>query len=124
MKVALFVSSEKPQGGGSYTFESQLLDLFLKSYSESKHTFVLYTSDRGISNYVLDPSLTIVSPPYSSLLQRIKSGILVLAKVCVGKLWQPVGEFLVKKWHKHNTLKLHRFYFSLIILTCCVCAIS
>ena len=106
MKVALFFSSEKPQSGGSYTFESQLLDLFLKSYSESKHTFVLYTSDRGISNYVLDPSLPIVSPPYSSLLERIKSGILVLAKVCVGKLWQPVGEFLVKKWHKHNTLKL------------------
>ena len=42
MKVALFVSCQVPEAGGSFTFESQLLDTLLQLHAKSRHTFILF----------------------------------------------------------------------------------
>jgi glycosyltransferase involved in cell wall biosynthesis len=103
MKVALFVSSYSPEAGGSYTFEHQLIDTLLKSHVESRHTFVLYASDRPGSNFILNPALKTV-PDHSILKERARSKILEFAKDIVYKFSYPIGNFLVERWHKNYTL--------------------
>ncbi|WP_396135729.1 glycosyltransferase family 4 protein [Chamaesiphon sp. VAR_69_metabat_338] len=103
MKVALFVSSYTPETGGSYTFEHQLLDTLLKSYAESKHTFVLYASNRPGSKYRLDPTLQTV-PTQITAKQEVKSQILGLARNIAYGLSDSIGNYLVERWHKQYTL--------------------
>jgi glycosyltransferase involved in cell wall biosynthesis len=78
MKVALFISDNQvPSVGGGYTFQSQLIDAVLKLNSESKHTFIFYTSEKR----VLDPDLLYSSniSSYSEKIDRawIKSRLLI-----------------------------------------------
>ncbi|WP_309736618.1 glycosyltransferase family 1 protein [Chamaesiphon sp. OTE_75_metabat_556] len=93
MKVALFVSSSTPEAGGSYTFEQQLLDTLLKSHAESRHTFILYASDRSGSSYILNSDLKTV-PDRIVVPQGVKSKILGLAKSILRKLPYSIGDLL------------------------------
>ena len=61
MRVAVFINIQTPEAGGSYTFESQLIDVLLELHSESRHTFICYVSDRSIPNYISDTSVRFVS---------------------------------------------------------------
>jgi glycosyltransferase involved in cell wall biosynthesis len=103
MKVALFFSSYTPETGGSYTFEHQLLDTLLKSYTQCRHTFVLYASNQPGSNYILDPALQAVPDRIAST-EKAKSKILGLARNIVYRLPYSIGNFLVERWHKKYTL--------------------
>jgi glycosyltransferase involved in cell wall biosynthesis len=103
MKVAIFVSSQTPNSGGSYTFESQLIATLLKSYPHSKHAFVLYVLDREIPDWILDPSLQIVSL-YPSFWGKIKSQLLRAIKASIGKIRHPRSKFTVKNWYEERVL--------------------
>jgi glycosyltransferase involved in cell wall biosynthesis len=105
MKVALFVSCQVPEAGGSFTFESQLLDTLLKIHVESKHTFILYVSGREIPTYLLESSLQIV-PCYLSKTAKIKLTVLATIAAILYKIRHPIERFSVKKWREQHLLDL------------------
>jgi glycosyltransferase involved in cell wall biosynthesis len=110
MKVALFVSSSTPEAGGSYTFEQQLLDTLLKYHAESRHTFILYASDRPGSSYILNSDLKTV-PDRIVVPQGVKSKILGLAKSILRKLPYSIGDLLADQRRTKyiiNSLKTDR----------------
>lgn len=103
MRVALFVSSQAPEGGGSYTFESQLLESLLKLYPDSRHTFILYGSDREIPDYLLNTSLQIVSL-YLSMKEKIRLKIFAVMTALIRKLRYPKSQLVVENWREQYTL--------------------
>jgi glycosyltransferase involved in cell wall biosynthesis len=75
MKVGLFVSALPAHSGGTYTFESQLLEAILESAPKTKHTFELYTKSSVNSKYLSDGTFQSVSIEKYSII-RINSKIL------------------------------------------------
>lgn len=103
MKVALFISSQAPEGGGGYTFESQLLDTLYELYPTSKHTFVLYVSNREISSQLLDTCVPIVSL-YLSKLAKVRSIFLAAISACINKIQHPRARFKIENWREKHLL--------------------
>jgi glycosyltransferase involved in cell wall biosynthesis len=110
MKIALFVSSQTSDAGGSYTFESQLLEALLELNSISKHTFIVYVSGKEIPARILDTSAQIVSL-HLTFQHKINLKILVVFKAIICKLQHLKSQFLIKNWHEQyivNLLKADR----------------
>jgi glycosyltransferase involved in cell wall biosynthesis len=105
MKVALFISNQTPEVGGGYTFESQLLDTLLQLHPKSKHTFVLFSSDRAGADLILGKSLQVV-PTHLDFQARIKLKVAVVAKAILRKLRHPLSKFTVVGWYERHLLNL------------------
>ena len=105
MKVALFVSCQVPEAGGSFTFESQLLDTLLQLYTKSRHTFILYVSAKEIPTYLLASSLQIV-PCHLYLSAKVKLLVLATIEAILYKIRHPLARFSVKKWREQHLLSL------------------
>ncbi|AFY91642.1 glycosyltransferase family 4 protein [Chamaesiphon minutus] len=110
MKVALFISSQTPESGGSYTFESQIIDALLELHSHSKHTFFLYVSEQKIPEWTVGICLPIVSV-YLSKLSKIKSIVWTALSACINKIQHPRTRFKIENWrekHLLDSLALHQ----------------
>jgi glycosyltransferase involved in cell wall biosynthesis len=105
MKVALFVSCQVPEAGGSYTFESQLLDTLLELQADSRHTFILYVSGQEIPTYLSESSLQIV-PCYLSTAEKIRLATFAIIAAILSKLRHPIERFSVKGWREQHLLRL------------------
>jgi glycosyltransferase involved in cell wall biosynthesis len=110
MKVALFISSQTPESGGSYTFESQLLDALLEFYPDSKHTFFLYVSDQKLPELLADTCLPIVSF-YLSKLDKVRLTISTAIANWIDRIRSPKDKFRIESWrerHILDSLKSHQ----------------
>ena len=95
MKVALFVSCQVPEAGGSFTFESQLLDTLLHLHVESKHTFALFVPGE-IPTHLLASSLQIVACDLPKK-AKVKLAVLATIEAILHKIRHPLDRFSVKK---------------------------
>ena len=121
MRVAVFINSRTPEAGGSYTFESQLIDVLLELHSESRHTFICYVSDRSIPNYISASSVRAVSIDLT-LGQKINFQISLIFRALLHKLWHPRSQFKIEGWrdrHVLNLLKLDRIDLILSLTPSC-----
>jgi glycosyltransferase involved in cell wall biosynthesis len=105
MKVALFISNQTPEVGGGYTFESQLLDVLLQLYPESRHTFVLFSSDAEGVDRILSKSLQVV-PIRLDLQARIKLKVSVVVRAILRKLRYPRSKLTLAGWYEKHLLNL------------------
>ncbi len=121
MRIAVFINSSTPEGGGSYTFESQLIDTLLELCSESRHTFIFYLPDRTRSNYVLDNSLKIVSLNLT-LREKISYQLCLVIEALIDKIRHLRSPFVIKNWreqHIINLLKSERIDLTLSLTPSC-----
>ncbi|WP_295613400.1 glycosyltransferase family 1 protein [Chamaesiphon sp. GL140_3_metabinner_50] len=121
MRVAIFINSPTPEGGGSYTFESQLIDTLFELHAESKHTFIAYTSGRAVSNYRSDIPVPIVCLDLT-LIQKITRQLSLIIKALLRKLWHPRSPFIIENWrdrHILNLLRLNRIDLTLSLTPSC-----
>lgn len=110
MKVALFVNNQLPEVGGGYTFESQILESILKLAPKSKHTFVLYTWNQKIPDYILSTQIQTVCL-HRSRPEIIKSQILITKKAIFRKLRYITSKFEIEEWQEKyilNSLKINQ----------------
>jgi glycosyltransferase involved in cell wall biosynthesis len=105
MKVALFISNQTPEVGGGYTFESQLLDVLFQLYPKSRHTFVLFCSEREGVDRSPDKSLQVV-PTYLDLQARIKLKVSVVVRAILRKLRYPRSKLTLAGWYEKHLLNL------------------
>jgi glycosyltransferase involved in cell wall biosynthesis len=108
MKVGLFISNQLRDVGGGYTFENQLLESILNLAPKSKHTFVLYISNKKIPDYILSSPVQSVSL-YCSLKEKIESKILLTIKAIFYKLRHPRSKFKIEDWYEQHILNLLKF---------------
>ncbi len=107
MRVAIFINSSTPESGGSYTFESQLIDTLFELHAESKHTFIAYISGRASPNYLADIPVQIVYLDLT-LRQKIAHQLLLIIKALLRKIWHPRSQFIVENWRDRHILNLLR----------------
>jgi glycosyltransferase involved in cell wall biosynthesis len=107
MRVAIFINSSTPESGGSYTFESQLIDTLFELHAESKHTFIAYISGRASLNYLADIPVRIVHLDLT-LKQKITHQLLLIIKALLRKIWHPRSRFVVENWRDRHILNLLR----------------
>ena len=97
MKVALYVGNQLPEQGGSYTFESQIIEYILKLAPESNHTFVLYTWNQKASDSTLFSDIETVSI-YDLFMEVVKPKISRTAKAIFRKIKDPRSQFKIEGW--------------------------
>ncbi|WP_310481608.1 glycosyltransferase family 1 protein [Chamaesiphon sp. VAR_48_metabat_403] len=105
MRVAVFINNSTPEGGGSYTFESQLIGTLLELCTESRHTFIGYISDREVPNYLSNIPIRIVSLDLT-LSQKITRQLLLIVKALFDKIRHPRSKFAIKNWRDRHVLNL------------------
>jgi glycosyltransferase involved in cell wall biosynthesis len=105
MRVAVFINSSTPEAGGSYTFESQLIDTLFKIHTESRHTFIGYVPGRSVSNYRSDPSVRIVSIDLT-FRQKVTRQLLLTIEALLYKIRHPRSRFVIKNWRDRHILNL------------------
>jgi glycosyltransferase involved in cell wall biosynthesis len=105
MRVAVFINIQTPEAGGSYTFESQLVDTLFELYAESRHTFIGYIAGRSVPNYLSDIPIRIVSLDLT-LIQKIVRQLLLVIKALFDKICHPRSKFVIKNWRDRHILKL------------------
>lgn len=104
MRIALFISSEQvPEIGGSYTFESQLIDVIARSVHGNKHTFIYYNNEGVL---LTDPPTSRSKPIVSSIFRgdKIKTALLNTVKTVLINLGLRVVLSLVKPWWQKKYL--------------------
>jgi glycosyltransferase involved in cell wall biosynthesis len=105
MRVAVFINNSTPDAGGSYTFESQLIDTLLELHTESRHTFTGYISGRAAPNYLSDTAIQIVSLDLT-LSQKVTHQLLLIVKALFDKVRHPRSKIVIENWRDRHILKL------------------
>lgn len=105
MRVAVFINSPTPEGGGSYTFESQLIDTLFELHVQSRHTFIAYVSGRVAPNCRSDIPVQIVYLDLT-LRHKITSQLLLIFKALFYKIRHPKSKIVIENWRDRHILNL------------------
>ncbi|HEY2899154.1 MAG TPA: glycosyltransferase family 1 protein [Polyangia bacterium] len=105
MKIALFWSDPHPKKGGGSNYQTQILKGILKLSPKSRHTFVFFTTNNEIPDYLLASGIEIVRL-HRSTAEKIESKITRVAHAGLRKLREPLKPFAIDGWYNDHVLSL------------------
>ena len=105
MRVAVFIDIPAPEGGGSYTFESQLIDALFELHAQSRHIFIAYISGRAAPNDRSDIPVQIVHLALT-LSQKVTLQLSLIIKALFNKIRHPRSPFKIENWRDRHVLNL------------------